>query len=93
MRSKRFLGNIGNTINGFKYNNTDNQDMLWKDYIRIRVSINIQNSLNQSIKLGCQVEDVGRSHSSMKELELFVSFVVDWSYRQVLPQTKSSSGN
>lgn len=51
LRSKRFLGNIGNTINGFKYNNTDNQDMLWKDYIRIRVNINIQNSLNQLIKI------------------------------------------
>ncbi|WMV58534.1 hypothetical protein MTR67_051919 [Solanum verrucosum] len=51
LRSKRVLGDIGNTIGSFKYNDTNNQDMLWKDYIRILVSINIQKSLNRSIKI------------------------------------------
>ncbi|KAH0734649.1 hypothetical protein KY285_010356 [Solanum tuberosum] len=34
-RSERILRDIGNTIGSFKYNNTKNQDMLWKDYMRI----------------------------------------------------------
>jgi len=35
LRSERVLRDIGNTIGSFKNNDTKNQDMLWKDYMRI----------------------------------------------------------
>ncbi|WMV19229.1 hypothetical protein MTR67_012614 [Solanum verrucosum] len=47
LRFERVLRDIGNTIGIFKYNDTKNQDMLWKDYMRIRVIINIQKPLKR----------------------------------------------
>ncbi|KAH0701984.1 hypothetical protein KY290_017227 [Solanum tuberosum] len=47
LRYERVLRGIGNTIGIFKYNDTNNQDMLWKYYMRIRVIINIQKPLKR----------------------------------------------
>lgn len=66
--------------------------MLWKDYMWIRVSINIQNQLKRTMKLGNQVVGCANLIQVRKTGNFFFLLWFDWSYRQVLPQTKSSSG-